>query len=36
MADKTILVVGTYDTKDAELRYLEACIRGMGGSCWGP
>ena len=32
MPDRTILVVGTYDTKDAELRYLESCIRGMGGS----
>lgn len=29
--DKTILVVGTYDTKDDELGYLAECIRGQGG-----
>ena len=29
--DKTILVVGTYDTKDEELGYLAACIKGQGG-----
>ena len=29
--DKTILVVGTYDTKDDELHYLADCIRGQGG-----
>lgn len=31
MSDKTILVVGTYDTKDAELNYLCDRIRAMGG-----
>ncbi|UYV37960.1 Tm-1-like ATP-binding domain-containing protein [Rhodobacteraceae bacterium D3-12] len=32
MADtKTILVIGTYDTKDDELGYLAACIKGQGG-----
>ena len=30
-AEKRILVVGTYDTKDAELGYLAGCIRGQGG-----
>ncbi len=29
--DKTILVVGTYDTKDAELNYLADVIRAQGG-----
>ena len=29
---KTILVIGTYDTKDDELRYLSACIREQGGA----
>lgn len=29
--DKTILVVGTYDTKDAELNYLAEKIRAQGG-----
>jgi uncharacterized protein (UPF0261 family) len=29
--DKTILVVGTYDTKDDELGFLAKCIRGQGG-----
>ncbi|MEY8840827.1 Tm-1-like ATP-binding domain-containing protein, partial [Cribrihabitans sp. XS_ASV171] len=29
--DKTILVVGTYDTKDDELHYLAEVIRGQGG-----
>lgn len=31
MTDKTILVVGTYDTKDAELTYLAERIRSQGG-----
>lgn len=31
MGEKTILVVGTYDTKDAELNYLADVIRGQGG-----
>lgn len=31
MADKTILVVGTYDTKDDELGYIAQVIRGQGG-----
>lgn len=31
MSDKTILIVGTYDTKDDELGYLAECIRGQGG-----
>ena len=30
--DKTILVVGTYDTKDDELNYMCDCIRGQGGN----
>jgi uncharacterized protein (UPF0261 family) len=29
--DKTILIVGTYDTKNEELGYLTECIRGQGG-----
>lgn len=29
--DKTILIVGTYDTKDEELTYLADCIRAQGG-----
>ncbi len=32
MGDKTILVVGTYDTKDDELGYLAGVIRGQGGN----
>ncbi len=32
MTDKTILVVGTYDTKDDELNYLSDVIRGQGGA----
>ncbi|MGB3313422.1 MAG: Tm-1-like ATP-binding domain-containing protein, partial [Albidovulum sp.] len=32
MADKTILIVGTYDTKDDELNYLAKVIRGQGGA----
>ena len=32
MADKTILLVGTFDTKDDELNYLDDTIRGQGGS----
>ncbi|HCQ66344.1 MAG TPA: hypothetical protein DIU07_14865 [Rhodobacteraceae bacterium] len=31
MADKTILVVGTWDTKDDELGYMTQVIRGQGG-----
>lgn len=31
MSDKTILLVGTYDTKDDELTYLAETIRGQGG-----
>lgn len=31
MTDKTILVVGTYDTKDDELKYICGRIRAMGG-----
>lgn len=31
MTDKTILVVGTYDTKDDELGYVADCIRAQGG-----
>lgn len=31
-APKTILVIGTYDTKDAELHYLCDCIRAQGGA----
>jgi len=31
MTDKTILLVGTYDTKDAELAYLADVIRAQGG-----
>ena len=31
MADKTILVVGTYDTKDDELNYIADRIRSQGG-----
>ncbi|WP_171102332.1 Tm-1-like ATP-binding domain-containing protein [Ruegeria sp. HKCCD7255] len=31
MTDKTILLVGTYDTKDDELNYLAETIRGQGG-----
>lgn len=30
-ADKTILVIGTYDTKDDELSYLAGCITAQGG-----
>lgn len=32
MADKTILIVGTYDTKDDELNYLAGCIKAQGGN----
>ena len=32
MPDKTILIVGTYDTKNDELEYMAARIRAMGGS----
>ncbi|MEM7059090.1 MAG: Tm-1-like ATP-binding domain-containing protein [Pseudomonadota bacterium] len=31
MIDKTILVLGTYDTKEDELTYMADCIRGQGG-----
>jgi uncharacterized protein (UPF0261 family) len=31
VAEKTILVIGTYDTKSDELDYLRACIEGQGG-----
>ena len=31
MSDRTILIVGTYDTKDEELTYLAGVIRGQGG-----
>lgn len=31
MADRTILLVGTYDTKDDELAYIAEVIRGQGG-----
>jgi uncharacterized protein (UPF0261 family) len=31
MPDKTILVIGTYDTKNDELTYISDRIRGMGG-----
>ena len=31
MTDKTILVVGTYDTKDDELHYMAQCIKSQGG-----
>ena len=31
MSDKTILVIGTYDTKDEELGFLSGVIRDQGG-----
>src|SRR6056300_836648 len=31
MTDKTIVIVGTYDTKDDELNYIADIIRGQGG-----
>ncbi|MGB1034596.1 MAG: Tm-1-like ATP-binding domain-containing protein, partial [Primorskyibacter sp.] len=31
MLEKTILIVGTYDTKDDELSFLARCITGQGG-----
>jgi len=31
MTDKTILVIGTYDTKDDELGFLADVIRAQGG-----
>ena len=31
MTDKTILVIGTYDTKDDELEFLADVIRKQGG-----
>ncbi len=33
MSDKTILVVGTYDTKNDELSYMAGCIAGRAGPC---
>ena len=30
MNEKTILLIGTYDTKDPEMRFLEGCIREQG------
>ena len=30
MGDKTILVIGTYDTKDPEMRFIEEHIRNQG------
>ncbi len=32
MADKTILIVGTYDTKDDELNYMAEIVRQQGGA----
>lgn len=32
MTDRTILVVGTYDTKDDELNYIAEVLRGQGGA----
>lgn len=32
MTDKTILIIGTYDTKDDELGYLADCITAQGGA----
>lgn len=31
MSDKTILLIGTYDTKEPEMRFIEECIVGQGG-----
>ena len=31
MADKTILIVGTFDTKNDELSYMADCIRAQSG-----
>ena len=30
MTEKTILLIGTYDTKEPEMRFLEQCIREQG------
>lgn len=30
--NKTILVIGTFDTKDDELRFVAECIKGQGGN----
>ena len=30
--EKTILIIGTFDTKDDELNYVEACINAQGGA----
>ncbi|WP_282170379.1 Tm-1-like ATP-binding domain-containing protein [Ruegeria atlantica] len=32
MGEKTILLIGTYDTKDPEMRYIEECITAQGGN----
>ncbi|WP_170560706.1 Tm-1-like ATP-binding domain-containing protein [Ruegeria atlantica] len=32
MSKKTILLIGTYDTKDPEMRYIEECIKAQGGN----
>ncbi len=32
MSDKTILLIGTYDTKEPEMRFIEDCIIGQGGT----
>jgi len=32
MTSKTILLIGTYDTKNAELEYMAQCIRGQDGA----
>lgn len=32
MTDRTIMIVGTYDTKDDELNYIAGVIRGQGGA----
>ena len=32
MADKTILVIGTYDTKNSELEFMAEKIRSLGGA----
>jgi len=30
MVDKTILLIGTYDTKDPEMRFIEQCVKQQG------
>ncbi|WP_108859821.1 Tm-1-like ATP-binding domain-containing protein [Ruegeria sp. Alg231-54] len=32
MGEKIILLIGTYDTKDPEMRYIEECITAQGGN----